>query len=140
MGACALGHTSNWVSGQSTSATNPSQVSTSPFNLSIMLWTVFTNLPFEQRLEKVAEAGYRNVELVGEYSKWTEEDFKRANAKRKELGITFDCTAGLKYGVSNPDYLVPPPKNPRIGVDRDEVGNVIGPGAHKPKDFAALFT
>jgi polar amino acid transport system substrate-binding protein len=45
-----------------------------------------------------------------------------------------------KYGVSNPDYLVPPPKNPRIGVDRDEVGNVIGPGAHKPKDFAALFT
>ena len=104
VGACALGHTSNWVSGQSTSATNPSQASTSPFNLSIMLWTVFTNLPFEQRLEKVAEAGYRNVELVGEYSKWTEEDFKRANAKRKELGITFDCTAGLKYGVSNPEH------------------------------------
>jgi polar amino acid transport system substrate-binding protein len=45
-----------------------------------------------------------------------------------------------KYGISNPDYLVPPPKNPRIGVDRDEAGNVIGPGAHKPKDFAALFT
>src|SRR6202142_2341847 len=74
------------------------------FGLSVMLWTVFTNLPFEQRLEKVAEAGYRNVELVGEYSKWTEEDFKRANAKRKELGITFDCTAGLKYGVSNPEH------------------------------------
>jgi len=42
------------------------------------------------------------VELVGEYDKWTEEDFQRANAKRKELGITFDCTAGLKHGVSNP--------------------------------------
>jgi hydroxypyruvate isomerase len=74
-----------------------------PFQLSIMLWTVFTDLPFEQRLEKVAEAGYRNVELVGEYDKWTDADFKRANAKRKELGITFDCTAGLKHGVSVPD-------------------------------------
>ena len=41
-----------------------------PFELSVMLWTVFTHLPFEQRLEKVAEAGYRNVELVGEYEKW----------------------------------------------------------------------
>jgi hydroxypyruvate isomerase len=36
-----------------------------PFKLSVMLWTVFTDLPFEQRLEKVAEAGYKNVELVG---------------------------------------------------------------------------
>jgi polar amino acid transport system substrate-binding protein len=45
-----------------------------------------------------------------------------------------------KYGISNPDYLVPPSKNPRIGVDRDEAGNVVGPGAHTPKDFAALFT
>lgn len=74
-----------------------------PFKLSVMLWTVFNDLPFEQRLEKIAEAGYRNVELVGEYDKWTDTDFERANAKRKELGITFDCTAGLKHGVSNPD-------------------------------------
>ena len=75
----------------------------SPFELSVMLWTVFTNLPFEQRLEEVAKAGYTNVELVGEYGDWTETDFKRANAKRKELGIRFDCTAGLKHGVSVPD-------------------------------------
>ncbi len=73
-----------------------------PFKISVMLWTVFNDLPFGHRLEKIAEAGYRNVELVGEYDKWTEEDFQRANAKRKELGITFDCTAGLKHGVSNP--------------------------------------
>jgi hydroxypyruvate isomerase len=73
-----------------------------PFKLSVMLWTVFRNLPFEQRLEKVAEAGYKNVELVGEYEKWTDSDFDRANAKRKELGISFDCTAGLKHGLCNP--------------------------------------
>jgi hydroxypyruvate isomerase len=72
-----------------------------------MLWTVFTDLPFEQRLEKVAEAGYRNVELIGEYDKWTEDEFERANRKRKELGITFDCTAGLKHGVSNPEHREP---------------------------------
>ncbi len=77
-------------------------LSVPPFKLSVMLWTVFRDLPFEQRLEKVAEAGYRNVELVGEYEKWTDQDFDRANAKRKELGITFDCTAGLKHGLCNP--------------------------------------
>ena len=73
-----------------------------PFGLSVMLWTVFRDLSFEQRLEKVAEAGYTNVELVGEYEKWSEQDFDRANAKRKELGITFDCTAGLKHSLCNP--------------------------------------
>jgi hydroxypyruvate isomerase len=74
-----------------------------PFKLSVMLWTVFKNLPFEQRLEKVAQAGYKNVELVGEYQHWSEADFKRANSKRNELGITFDVTAGLKHGAGNPN-------------------------------------
>ncbi len=44
-----------------------------------------------------------------------------------------------KYGISNPDYLVPPEKNPRVGVDRDAAGNVVGPGAHQTRDFASLF-
>jgi hydroxypyruvate isomerase len=104
VGACGLGRSSDFSGGDSTSVVKTNEVSTAPFRLSIMLWTVFADLPFEQRLEKVAEAGYRNVELVGEYRKWTEEDFKRANAKRKELGISFDCTAGLKRGVSVPEH------------------------------------
>src|SRR6516162_9573364 len=74
-----------------------------PFKLSVMLWTVFTKLPFEERLEKVAEAGYRYVELVGEYKKWSEDDFRKANAKRQEVGISFDTTAGLAHGVGNPN-------------------------------------
>ncbi|HEY2231755.1 MAG TPA: ABC transporter substrate-binding protein [Xanthobacteraceae bacterium] len=45
-----------------------------------------------------------------------------------------------KYGIGNPDYLVPPDKNPRIGVDRAADGNVIGPGAHPTKDFSSLFS
>lgn len=73
-----------------------------PYPLSVMLWTVFRGLPFEQRLENVAAAGYRNVELVGEYEHWTEDDFERINRKREQLGISFDCTAGLKHGLANP--------------------------------------
>jgi hydroxypyruvate isomerase len=88
-------------------ARNPGEGTGVPFQLSVMLWTVFTRLPFEQRLERVAEAGYRNVELVGEYDSWTEADFGRANAKRKELGVSFDCTAGLKHGVGTPDHRQP---------------------------------
>jgi hydroxypyruvate isomerase len=68
-----------------------------------MLWTVFKDLPFEERLAKVAEAGYTNVELVGEYRNWSDADFAQANAARKRLGISFDATAGLAHGVANPD-------------------------------------
>lgn len=77
-----------------------------PYDISVMLWTVFEHMPFETRLEKVAAAGYTNVELVGEYDGWKDADFDRANAKRKELGITFDCTAGLKHSLCNPSERV----------------------------------
>jgi len=80
--------------------TNPAAIA--PFDVSVMLWTVFQGLPFEARLDKVAAAGYKNVELVGEYEHWSDADFARAIAKRKQLGITFDCTAGLKHSLCNP--------------------------------------
>ena len=50
-----------------------------------------------------------------------------------------NATILAKYGIGNPDYLVAPEPNPRIGVDRDAKGNLIGPGAHKMKDYLALF-
>jgi hydroxypyruvate isomerase len=68
-----------------------------PFQISIMLWTVFQKLRFEERLEKVAEAGYNNVELVGEFEKWSESDWRNALGKKRELGITFDTTGGLHH-------------------------------------------
>ena len=55
-----------------------------PYGISIMLWTVYTGLPFEERLAKVAQAGYTQVELVGEYEHWAPADFDRANAWRRE--------------------------------------------------------
>ncbi len=83
-------------------AESPSGPST-PYPLSVMLWTVFNGLPFEERLAKVVEAGYTNIELVGEYSKWAPADFDKAIAARKRLGISFDATAGLKNGVAHPE-------------------------------------
>jgi len=75
---------------------------TAPFPLSVMLWTVWRDLPFDQRLAKVAEAGYHNVELVGEYRSWSDAEFERANDARKRLRIAFDATAGLHNGVGDP--------------------------------------
>ena len=83
-------------------AASKSAEGTTPFPLSVMLWTVYNNLPFENRLAKIAEAGYTNVELVGEYAKWGEADFARANTARKQLGIQFDATAGLRNGIGDP--------------------------------------
>lgn len=102
MGSCTIARGAA-LFGRESSHEPKLEPSQAPFDVSIMLWTVFNNLPFEQRLQKVAEAGYRNVELVGEYEKWSQADFDRANAARKSLGIRFDCTAGLKNGVSVPD-------------------------------------
>src|SRR5580658_660449 len=74
-----------------------------PFALSVMLWTVFKDEPtFEDRMAKVVESGYNKIQLVGEYSKWTQPDFDRAVAAAKRLGIEFDATAGLHNGVANP--------------------------------------
>ena len=72
------------------------------FPLSVMLWTVFKDLPFENRLARIAEAGYNQVELVGEYRDWSEAEFAHANETRKRLGIRFDATAGLAHGVADP--------------------------------------
>ena len=73
-----------------------------PFPLSVMLWTVFNDLPFEERIEKIAEAGYNNIELVGEYGKWTDAEFRQAAAARRRLGLRFDATAGMPHGVGDP--------------------------------------
>ncbi len=99
-----------------------------PFKLSVMLWTVFNDLPFEQRLEKVAAAGYRNVELVGEYQKWSDADYARANAKRKELGISFDTTAGIKHSLTNPadrDALLADLREALVSMEKLDCPSII---------------
>jgi hydroxypyruvate isomerase len=70
-----------------------------PFKLSVMLWTVYEKLPFDQRIEKVAEAGYHAVELVNEYKNFTKEDYARFRAKKHELHLTVDATSGISRSL-----------------------------------------
>lgn len=70
-----------------------------PFSISVMLWTVYNKLPFEQRLEKVHEAGYTAVELVEEYNGWSKDDYAKFRAKKRELGFTVDATSGINHSL-----------------------------------------
>ncbi|MGA2420163.1 MAG: TIM barrel protein [Candidatus Acidiferrum sp.] len=74
----------------------------SRFPLSVMLWTVHTELSFDQRLEMVAQAGYHAAQLVNEYKNWSKEDFARARRKKESLGITFDATSGINGSICDP--------------------------------------
>jgi hydroxypyruvate isomerase len=69
---------------------------------SVMVWTLNKLGTFEQSLELVARAGYRQVELVGESKKWSEDDYSRILAHMKTLGITVDATAGMSHGFADP--------------------------------------
>ena len=66
-----------------------------------MLWTVFRDLPFAERLEKVHEAGYRAVELVREFEHWSRDDFAVARRKKQELDIQFDATCGVWHTLAD---------------------------------------
>jgi hydroxypyruvate isomerase len=81
--------------------TSPAGAGTA-IEFSVMLWTIFRELPFEERLEKVAQAGYHSVELVNEFEKWTDDDYQKALNKKKSLGLGFDTL------VANPDYAQRP--------------------------------
>src|SRR5437868_9259801 len=98
MGACAgapLSATTRCVS-------SASEAAGVPFPLSITLWTVYRKLPFPQRLEKVAAAGYHAVELVNEFKDWKPQDFAEARRKKRELGIEIDGTCGVWVPLSDP--------------------------------------
>jgi hydroxypyruvate isomerase len=64
-----------------------------------MLWTVYEKLPFDQRIEKVAEAGYHAVELVNEYKNFSREDYAKFRAKKRELHLTVDATSGISHSL-----------------------------------------
>jgi len=73
-----------------------------PFKLSVMLWTVHKELPFEQRMEKVAEAGYTSFELVDEFKAWPETEFKRMAARKRAMGLSVDAVAAIQRGAADP--------------------------------------
>lgn len=81
----------------------PAEDGAAPFPISVMLWTIYPRLPFEERLEKIAEAGYKHVELSGHFEEWPEEQFRSVSRRMRALGMTFDATGGLRpYGIADP--------------------------------------
>jgi hydroxypyruvate isomerase len=69
---------------------------------SVMMWALKKWGSFEENLERVAQAGYRHVELVGEFAGWSAEDWRRILARMRALKITVDATSGVKAGFSDP--------------------------------------
>jgi hydroxypyruvate isomerase len=100
VGACAGALAVQSLPSVSLSPARTAEIS-APFPVSVMLWTIYRDLPFEVRLEKVAAAGYRAVELVGEYKNWTISDFAVARRKKRELGIEFDAIAGVWHALAD---------------------------------------
>jgi hydroxypyruvate isomerase len=99
MGACA-GVALTAAAGRASATASPlplnaTEADGAPFTLTVMLWTVYRDLPFAQRLEKVAEAGYHAVELVDEFKNWKSQDFADARRKKRELSIEIDGTCGV---------------------------------------------
>jgi hydroxypyruvate isomerase len=68
---------------------------------SVMMWALNKRGSFEENLERVAQAGYRHVELVGEFARWSEEDWRRILARMQALKITVDATSGIKAGFAD---------------------------------------
>lgn len=79
----------------------PKSSATAP-KTSVMMWTLNKNGTFEQNLDRVAEAGYNQVELVSEFKAWSEADTSRILAHMQTLGITVDAMAGMKLGFADP--------------------------------------
>lgn len=68
---------------------------------SVMMWTLNSHGTFEENLERVAQAGYSHVQLVGEFRKWSDADWQRILARMKALGISVDALAGMKGGFAD---------------------------------------
>lgn len=94
--------------GRSPLGAAPAPAGEAPYKFSVMLWTVFRDLPFEQRLEKIAEAGFHSVELVTEFEKWSDEDYRKALSKKQALGLGFDTLLANANYHTRPVTLVNP--------------------------------
>jgi hydroxypyruvate isomerase len=69
---------------------------------SVMMWALKKLGSFEENLERVAQAGYRHVELVGEFAGWSAEEWRRILGHMQTLKITVDATSGVKAGFADP--------------------------------------
>jgi hydroxypyruvate isomerase len=69
---------------------------------SVMIWTLNKLGTFEENLDRVAHAGYHHVELVGEFKKWSDDDYQRILGRMEALKISVDATSGVSPGFADP--------------------------------------
>jgi hydroxypyruvate isomerase len=67
-----------------------------------MMWTLNKLGGFEQNLDRVAQAGYAQIELVTEFKAWSDADTNRILTRMHTLGISVDAMAGMKLGFADP--------------------------------------
>ena len=96
--ALALPQVGNRISAQTTLA----QSRVEKPKTSVMMWTLNKLGTFEQNLERVAQAGYNQVELVSEFKSWSAADMARILARMQALGISVDAMAGTTLGFADP--------------------------------------
>jgi hydroxypyruvate isomerase len=87
---------------QKLAAQAPGDSSQASSQFSVMIWALNKLGTFDENLERVAQAGYRHVELVGEFKKWSEEDYRRILARMQALKISVDATSGVGPGFADP--------------------------------------
>jgi hydroxypyruvate isomerase len=80
---------------------------TSSLPISVMLWTIDSRLPFDQRIAKASEAGYHAVELVDEYKDWGSSDFAAARQRFHRLNMVVDACSGINSSLCDPEQLDP---------------------------------
>ncbi len=68
--------------------------------VSVMLWALKGT--FAEKLEMVARAGYRRVELVDEWKGWSQDEWTRVLGRMRELGVSVDAVAALGLGFAVP--------------------------------------
>jgi len=80
----------------------PAHAQDAAISFSVMMWTLKKLGTFEENLERVAQAGYGHIELVGEQAKWSEEDHRRILAKMRTLNLSVDAMTGVKSAFADP--------------------------------------
>jgi hydroxypyruvate isomerase len=73
---------------------------------SVMLWTLKGS--FEDKLQIAAKAGLQSVELVGEFSNWTDTDIARVKKLARSLNIGMDTISSTPNWKGMPISMVDP--------------------------------
>jgi hydroxypyruvate isomerase len=97
-----IGMTAASLAGHALAARQISAAGQANVQFSVMIWTLKKLGTFEENLERVAQAGYSHVELVGEFKQWSEDDYRRILARMQALKISVDATSGVSPGFADP--------------------------------------